>query len=297
MGPNVPHPSAPTPSIDYKKDEIPDSTPPNETPTPLSPMSHFPAKAPSTHKTTRHSNFSPISPSSLPKAPLDKQHHSSMPSPSIPFHKQNHESSKIRDSAPASSNPAFLPSSKQQGPVMPPSTSTSRHKQYAFSPLGTPDSSNNASHYRHPKPVIIVSPTPSPSQTAASGWTKVPVLSPKASPSGFSFKNSQDAPLPPLHTLPPPPPNEDCSTTVCTEPYTNTPPGSPCHCVLPMQVGLGVSVALYTFFPLVSELAQEIAAGIFMKQSQVRIIGANAPNRQPEKTIVLINLVPLWRKI
>ncbi|KAG5225547.1 receptor serine/threonine-protein kinase [Salix suchowensis] len=265
-GPNVPHPSAPTPSIDYKKDEIPDSTPPNETPTPLSPMSHFPAKGIS----------------------LDKQHHSSMPSPSIPFHKQNHESSKIkiRDSAPASSNPAFLPSSKQQVlicPVMPPSTS--RHKQYAFSPLGTPDSSNNASHYRHPKPVIIVSPTPSPSQTAASGWTKVPVLSPKASPSGFSSRTPKMPPLPPLHTLPPPPPNEDCSTTVCTEPYTNTPPGSPCHCVLPMQVGLGVSVALYTFFPLVSELAQEIAAGIFMKQSQVRIIGANAPNRQPEKTI------------
>ncbi|KAJ6435262.1 hypothetical protein OIU84_000456 [Salix udensis] len=184
-----------------------------------------------------------------------------------------------------------------KGPVMPPSfLPTSRHKQYAFSPLGTPDSSNNASHYRHPKPVIIVSPTPSPSQTAASGWTKVPVLSPKASPSGFSSRTPKVPPLPPLHTLPPPPPNEDCSTTVCTEPYTNTPPGSPCHCVLPMQVGLGVSVALYTFFPLVSELAQEIAAGIFMKQSQVRIIGANAPNRQPEKTIVLINLVPLGER-
>ena len=137
-------------------------------------------------------------------------------------------------------------------------------------------------------------------------------------------------PLPPLHTLPPPPPNEgtqihaslalkfvyvfpstffvflnvmhrliecaDCSTTVCTEPYTNTPPGSPCRCVLPMQVGLGVSVALYTFFPLVSELAQEIAAGVFMKQSQVRIIGANAPSQQLEKTIVLIDLVPLGER-
>jgi hypothetical protein len=34
------------------------------------------------------------------------------------------------------------------------------------------DSSNNASHFRYPKPVIIVSPTPSPTQTAASGWTK-----------------------------------------------------------------------------------------------------------------------------
>uniref|UniRef100_A0A6M2EMN0 Protein kinase domain-containing protein n=1 Tax=Populus davidiana TaxID=266767 RepID=A0A6M2EMN0_9ROSI len=306
-GPNVPHPSAPTPSIDDKKDEIPVSAPPNETPTPLSPMSHFPAKgsfsgvAPSTHNAMRHSNDSPISPSSLPKTPLDKQHHSSAPSPSIPFHKQNHESSRISDSAPASSNPTFPPSSKQQGPVMPPSfLPTSRHKQYAFSPLGTPDSSNNASHYRYPKPVIIVSPTPSPTpsptQTAASGWTKMPALSPKASPSGFSSRTPKMPPLPPLHTLPPPPPNEDCSTTVCTEPYTNTPPGSPCGCVLPMQVGLGVSVALYTFFPLVSELAQEIAAGVFMKQSQVRIIGANAPSQQLEKTIVLIDLVPLGER-
>lgn len=88
----------------------------------------------------------------------------------------------------------------------------------------------------------------------------------------------------------------DCSATLCVEPYTNTPPGSPCSCVLPMQVGLRLSVALYTFFPLVSELAQEIAAGVFMKQSQVRIIGANAASQQPEKTIVLIDLVPLGER-
>ncbi|KAJ6698880.1 hypothetical protein OIU79_012212 [Salix purpurea] len=94
--------------------------------------------------------------------------------------------------------------------------------------------------------------------------------------------------MPPL-----PPPTKDCSATVCTEPYTNTPPGSPCGCVLPMQVGLSISVALYTFFPLVSELAQEIATGVFIKQSQVHIIGANAASQQPEKTIILVDLVPL----
>lgn len=60
-----------------------------------------------------------------------------------------------------------------------------------------------------------------------------------------------------------------------------------------MQVGLRLSVALYTFFPLVSELAKELAAGVFMKQSQVRIIGANAASQEPEKTVVLIDLVPL----
>ena len=63
-----------------------------------------------------------------------------------------------------------------------------------------------------------------------------------------------------------------------------------------MQVGLRLSVALYTFFPLVSELATEIAAGVFMKQSQVRIMGANAASEQPEKTVVLIDLVPLGEK-
>lgn len=88
----------------------------------------------------------------------------------------------------------------------------------------------------------------------------------------------------------------DCTPAPCIEPLTNTPPGSPCYCVLPIQVELSLSVALFTFFPLVSELIQEIATGIFMKQSQVRIMGANAANEDPYKTIVLIDLVPLGEK-
>lgn len=60
-----------------------------------------------------------------------------------------------------------------------------------------------------------------------------------------------------------------------------------------MKVGLRLSVSLYTFFPLVSEFASEIAIGVFMKQSQVRIMGADAANLQPDKTIVFIDLVPL----
>lgn len=63
-----------------------------------------------------------------------------------------------------------------------------------------------------------------------------------------------------------------------------------------MQVGLRLSVALYTFFPLVSELASEIATGVFLKPSQVRIMGANAAGQDPEKTIVLTDLVPLGEK-
>lgn len=88
----------------------------------------------------------------------------------------------------------------------------------------------------------------------------------------------------------------DCSSTVCVEPYTNTPPGSPCGCVWPIQVELRLSMALYDFFPMVSEFAREISAGVFMKQSQVRIMGANAASEQPDKSVVLIDLVPLGDK-
>ncbi|KAG6588041.1 Receptor-like serine/threonine-protein kinase ALE2 [Cucurbita argyrosperma subsp. argyrosperma] len=91
-------------------------------------------------------------------------------------------------------------------------------------------------------------------------------------------------------------PNEDCSATLCTDPYTNTPPGSPCGCVWPIQVRLRFSVPLYTFFPLVSELAAEIAAGVYVKRSQVRVIEANAAYQQPDKTVALIDLVPLGEK-
>lgn len=60
-----------------------------------------------------------------------------------------------------------------------------------------------------------------------------------------------------------------------------------------MQVGLRITVALYTFFPSVAEVSDEIASGIFMRQSQVRIMGANADSQDEEKTVVLIDLVPL----
>lgn len=63
-----------------------------------------------------------------------------------------------------------------------------------------------------------------------------------------------------------------------------------------MQVGLRLSVPLYTFFPLVSKLATEISTGVFMKQSQVRVMGANAASQESDKTIVLVDLVPLDEK-
>uniref|UniRef100_A0A453F8X9 Receptor-like PK ALE2 N-terminal domain-containing protein n=1 Tax=Aegilops tauschii subsp. strangulata TaxID=200361 RepID=A0A453F8X9_AEGTS len=85
----------------------------------------------------------------------------------------------------------------------------------------------------------------------------------------------------------------DCTALNCKDPMTNSPPGTTCLCVLPIKVELRLGIALYTFFALVSELAQEIASGVFMKQSQVHVMGANAATEDPEKTIVLIDLVPL----
>ncbi|OIW19381.1 hypothetical protein TanjilG_03515 [Lupinus angustifolius] len=139
-------------------------------------------------------------------------------------------------------------------------------------------------------------PASSPSIKSVPQPIKSPVFPPKVSPVTSSSKSPKTPPLPQVQALPPPPPNQDCLTTVCSEPYTNSPPGAPCRCVWPMQVGLRLGVSLYTFFPLVTELASEISGGVFMKQSQVRIMGANAANQQPEKTVVLIDLVPLGEK-
>ncbi|KAL0410504.1 UNVERIFIED_CONTAM: Receptor-like serine/threonine-protein kinase ALE2 [Sesamum latifolium] len=119
---------------------------------------------------------------------------------------------------------------------------------------------------------------------------------PPPTTAGSSPLNPKMPLLPPLQALPLPPPHKDCAPLTCTEPLTYGHPGFSCICVLPIQVGLRLTMALYTFFPLVSELAAEVAAGTFMKQSQVRVIGANAAGDNPEKTIVLIDLVPLQEK-
>lgn len=79
---------------------------------------------------------------------------------------------------------------------------------------------------------------------------------------------------------------------ICSEPLTYTPPGVPCDCVWPLQVKLRLSIAIYKFFPLVSELAEEIAASVLLNHNQVRIVGADEAGQQLEKTTVLINLVP-----
>ncbi|CAN6541154.1 unnamed protein product [Malus baccata var. baccata] len=248
--------SSTPPSINGKRGRFPVVAPPYEAPKPSLPVDHTPAEAPSVHK--------PVVSSRPPVGPAYEA-----PRPSLP---------KVHTPA--------------EGPVMPPvSFRTGRQRHYAPPPLNQA-SSVPPSHLPEAPSVTHVSPAPSPSLEGSTHETK---LHPKISPSG-SLAKSPKAPPPLPLVFPPPPPNQDCSSTICTNPYTNTPPGSPCGCVLPLQVGLRLSVALYTFFPLVSELAQEIAVGVFMQQSQVRIIGANAATQQPDKTVALIDLVPLGEK-
>ncbi|MQM09298.1 hypothetical protein Taro_042169 [Colocasia esculenta] len=102
------------------------------------------------------------------------------------------------------------------------------------------------------------------------------------------------------HVNPPssfnPPQGQDCGGITCLDPMTMTPIGSPCGCVLPMQVELDLGVAPFRVFSVVAELEVEVAAGIYMKQSQVRIMGAAASNDDQEKTRVDIDLVPLGEK-
>nr|VDD34962.1 unnamed protein product [Brassica oleracea] len=92
-----------------------------------------------------------------------------------------------------------------------------------------------------------------------------------------------------------PPPSNDCQLT-CVEPLTSTPFGSPCGCVFPMKVQLLLSVAPFSIFPVTSELEIEVAAGTYLEQSQVKIMGASADSENQGKTVVDFNLVPLGEK-
>ncbi|EPS58016.1 hypothetical protein M569_16801, partial [Genlisea aurea] len=82
----------------------------------------------------------------------------------------------------------------------------------------------------------------------------------------------------------------------CYEPLTSAPIGSPCACVFPMKVRILLGVSVYAIFPEVTELEIEVAAGTYLKQSQVSIIGASADDQNQGKSIVDINLVPLGEK-
>ncbi|XP_017983374.1 PREDICTED: receptor-like serine/threonine-protein kinase ALE2 isoform X7 [Theobroma cacao] len=306
LAPSVPIPEPTAPAVASPPRKLERTTPPVHSIMPpsilpvVSPPEESPHISPTIHPNVPEGTPSQlpdpdISPVSTPPSSINwKNDGIPVASPRNEIHKPMPPLSHTPENGSSSAKSPLAPKAvRHPGPVISPAFLPGRRRRhYAPAPLH----SVSPSHSAVPSSAGTVSPVPSPSPMTASRQTKMPLSPPKVSPSVSPLRSPKVPPPPPVMSFPPPPPNEDCSTTICTEPYTNTPPGSPCGCVLPMQVGLRLSVALYTFFPLVSELATEIAAGVFMRQSQVRIIGANAASEQPEKTVVLIDLVPLGEK-
>lgn len=218
----------------------------------------------------------------------------------IAFHAQpplHHPSTRVVPSTPPLESTPSLPVSAHHNHHL-------RKKAHHISPEPYP--APHRAPYGREGPYNIPSPSPLPS---SKGWIskgplplpaipsnhlKGPSHSPTVSPMSAPAVSDRKA-LPPLPSmaLPPPPPNQGCESVTCTEPLTYTPPGTSCACVWPVQVRLQFSISLYAFFPMVSELAEEIAVAIPLNRSQVRIMGADAADQQQEKTTVLINLVPL----
>ncbi|XP_043705850.1 receptor-like serine/threonine-protein kinase ALE2 isoform X2 [Telopea speciosissima] len=136
-----------------------------------------------------------------------------------------------------------------------------------------------------------------PSSLPAPSTSGGPVTSPSSTPSLRPHRHHHHHWKRPHAVSPSPSPvSGGCDQITCGEPLTSTPIGSPCGCVLPMKVELHLGVSLYEFFPLVVELEIEVATGTYLKQSQVKIMGASAYIQDQGKTVVDINLVPLGEK-
>ncbi|KAI3455559.1 hypothetical protein Pfo_012222 [Paulownia fortunei] len=229
------------------------------------------------HPSTRASNprkfnissnaYAPSTPS--PSHPAKARMHGSTSSSSVSIHNNHHFGKKVHHIAPEPYHEPHTAAYNRKGPATTPS------------PSSLPSSEG------------WISTGPLPLPAIPSNHVNVPSPSPTISPMSSMVSNKKTLPPLPSLTLPPPPPNQGCVSVTCTEPLTYTPPGASCGCVWPIEVRLRFSISLYTFFPLVSELAEEIAATIPLDRSQVRIMGADAADQQLEKTTVLINLVPL----
>ncbi|XP_071937847.1 receptor-like serine/threonine-protein kinase ALE2 [Coffea arabica] len=129
-----------------------------------------------------------------------------------------------------------------------------------------------------------VSPAPAPAP-------KGPVTDPNVSPLP---RHHHHSPRPGgSHAISPSPSRTPGCGQICAEPFTSTPFGSTCGCVLPMKIKLLLDVSLYAVFPLVTQLEIEIAEGVYLEQSQVVIVGASADSQNQGRTVVDVNLVPL----
>ncbi|CAN8257553.1 unnamed protein product [Cochlearia groenlandica] len=149
-------------------------------------------------------------------------------------------------------------------------------------------SKSHHTHFFHPRLHPPVSPAPSPSPAFPPNLSRIPPPRQKGHHHHrrWHLRRNDTAVSPSSH---------DCQQK-CVEPLTSTPFGSPCGCVFPMKVQLLLSVAPFSIFPVTNELEIEVAAGTYLEQSQVKIMGASADSENQGKTVVDINLVPLGEK-
>ncbi|KAI4329152.1 hypothetical protein L6164_021446 [Bauhinia variegata] len=202
------------------------------------------------------------------KATAKKWIHGYEDSPPKSLHKHHHSGRKSSNPTPVPTYSVHSPAYNHQGPsILPSKPPVSSPMSRDFS-APAPSPAVRSNHWNVPSPSDAIS--------SLSPWLKKTKAPPPAT----------------VLVLPPPPPNKDCMPRTCAEPLTYTPLGSACGCVLPLQVKLRLSIGIYKFFPLVSELAKEIAAGVVLDHNQVRIVGADADSQELEKTTVLINLIP-----
>ncbi|XP_050380220.1 receptor-like serine/threonine-protein kinase ALE2 isoform X2 [Argentina anserina] len=248
------HAVSPNPPLSFDRKEHRNlvAPPPRKVSHHLQPAGEVPAKATRPYDFVRPSSIA--LPPSIPSSgdPAKKWVHAPKHSPSTSRHKNHHASKTFRSFAP--------------GPTYSIHSHTNSQQESWTAPAPAPTTFED--HYN------------------------LPIFPPAVSPIDSSLKRTKSPPPSPILALPPPPPNEDCSSIICTEPLTYTPPGSTCGCVQPIEVKLQLDVAIYTFFPSVSKLAEEIADSVALNHSQVRIMGADASSQQLEKTAVLVNLVP-----
>lgn len=281
------------PPANLKEHHVPHASPPKGSTGQTAPGHKSPVtgSVPATSPLPQNTNMPsiPKNASSVPHA------HPSPPTPSIApelaptgrSHAQGWKSSNPNNKTNRLPAPSY-PLPRAQGPEVsqsPRQTGTKNYTHHAPPPFPQ----------RHPSfPVHSPSPSPVSSRGPANAKKRnhisptLPSIPPLPEPKAPSAH--------PIWTLPPPPPNSDCNSLSCPEPLTDPPAGAPCACVLPIRVGIRLSVDLYSFFPLVSDFAEEVASGVNMAQRQVRVMGANVAGDQPDKTMVLVDLVPVQVK-
>ncbi|CAO2174953.1 unnamed protein product [Urochloa humidicola] len=289
-GSTVPTANIPPPA-NLKKHHVPHASPPKESIGQTVPVHKPPVtgSAPATSPLPQNTNMP-----SIPKNASSVSHAKPSPpslapksAPTSRSHARGWKSNNPKNGGNPSIAPA-LPPSRAQGPEVsraPKHTGTKRQNHHAPPPVpqGNLDS---PVHPPSPSPASLRSPTNGKKRHHIS--PTLPPIPPLPEPKAPSAH--------PIWALPPPPPNSDCNSLSCPEPLTDPPAGAPCACVLPIRVGIRLSVDLYSFFPLVSDFAEEVSSGVNMAQRQVRVMGANVAGDQPDKTMVLVDLVPMQVK-